>query len=295
MGARSWLASAFALLVLAAAAQAGQQPSAADLVARAEEQLKLGRAKDALKSCQRALKLGLADPRLQARAHNLTAIALVATSGGQEKVLQKAEEELTLGVQASPEDADILYNRGYVRLRLRRDGDGTADLRRVLELRPGGAAADRARRLIADPRRARERFLPEFSLVTLQGETLDPQRLKGRVVLIDFWATWCAPCRDAIPEIKALLKKYPGERLMVLSISADHDQDAWKEFVGRNQMTLRRGRAAARAVRRARLPHLPGGGRRRHRARSHRGHRPAALHRFRLKEMLARFPELAAP
>jgi thiol-disulfide isomerase/thioredoxin len=82
------------------------------------------------------------------------------------------------------------------------------------------------------------RALPaEFTLTTLQGQRLDPARLKGRIVVVDFWATWCGPCRDAIPEIKGLLRKYPGERLTVLSISADQDEKTWRDFVARNGMT----------------------------------------------------------
>src|SRR5262245_52067524 len=49
---------------------------------------------------------------------------------------------------------------------------------------------------------------PAFSLVDLKGKPISNQSLRGGVVLIDFWATWCAPCRRSMPEMQALHTKY---------------------------------------------------------------------------------------
>ena len=79
--------------------------------------------------------------------------------------------------------------------------------------------------------------VPPFSLQTLDGKTLDIASLKGKVVLLDFWATWCGPCRQAMPELKALLQKNTGKPLVVVSVSADEDRKAPEEFARANGMT----------------------------------------------------------
>ncbi len=79
--------------------------------------------------------------------------------------------------------------------------------------------------------------VPPFSLQTLDGKTLNITSLKGKVVLLDFWATWCAPCRQAMPELKALLQKNTGKPLVVVSVSADEDRKAPEAFARANGMT----------------------------------------------------------
>jgi peroxiredoxin len=78
---------------------------------------------------------------------------------------------------------------------------------------------------------------PDFSLTTLEGETLTLSDLKGQVVLLDFWATWCPPCREEIPGFIALQEKYGDRGLTVVGISVD---DAGREtvaaFVEKNKM-----------------------------------------------------------
>ncbi len=93
-----------------------------------------------------------------------------------------------------------------------------------------GAAANAAPLKIGDP-------VPPFSLQTLDGKTLDITSLKGKVVLLDFWATWCGPCRQAMPELKELLLKNTGKPLVVVSVSADQDRKAAEEYVRSNNMT----------------------------------------------------------
>jgi thiol-disulfide isomerase/thioredoxin len=89
----------------------------------------------------------------------------------------------------------------------------------------------------ADPRRGREELAPDFELTTLQGQRISLKELAGKTVILDFWATWCPPCRASVPELKELTKKYPNDRLVLISISGDKDEKAWQEFVAKHEMS----------------------------------------------------------
>jgi thiol-disulfide isomerase/thioredoxin len=72
---------------------------------------------------------------------------------------------------------------------------------------------------------------PDFKLQDLNGKTIRLSDFKGKPVLLDFWATWCPPCRASIPGIEKLYKKYSGKGLVVLSISLDQGEwDSVKSF-----------------------------------------------------------------
>jgi thiol-disulfide isomerase/thioredoxin len=58
----------------------------------------------------------------------------------------------------------------------------------------------------------------------------------GRVTILDFWATWCGPCRHALPGLKQLQAVYGGDQVEVVSISEDEDEGEWRAFVSQNQM-----------------------------------------------------------
>jgi len=62
---------------------------------------------------------------------------------------------------------------------------------------------------------------PLFALKDLAGKPLSNESLKGKVVLLDFWATWCAPCRKSMPELQALHRKYGDRGFTVVGISID--------------------------------------------------------------------------
>ena len=62
---------------------------------------------------------------------------------------------------------------------------------------------------------------PEFKLATLEGQEVALSALKGKVVLLDFWATWCAPCREAIPHLIDLHKTFGQNGLEVIGMSVD--------------------------------------------------------------------------
>lgn len=62
---------------------------------------------------------------------------------------------------------------------------------------------------------------PEWKLKDLDGREVTSEEFKGKVVLIDFWATWCPPCVKEIPEYTALQKKYADQGLVILGFSLD--------------------------------------------------------------------------
>jgi cytochrome c biogenesis protein CcmG/thiol:disulfide interchange protein DsbE len=67
---------------------------------------------------------------------------------------------------------------------------------------------------------------------------LDAQHTSGggKVTLLDFWATWCGPCRHALPGLKQLQAVYGADKVEVISISEDEDEGTWQSFVSQNQM-----------------------------------------------------------
>jgi thiol-disulfide isomerase/thioredoxin len=59
----------------------------------------------------------------------------------------------------------------------------------------------------------------------------------GKVTLLDFWATWCGPCRHALPGLKQIQSVFGSDQLEIISVSEDDDEGAWHDFVAQNQMT----------------------------------------------------------
>jgi len=79
---------------------------------------------------------------------------------------------------------------------------------------------------------------PAFSLTDLGGNAVSSEALKGKVVLLDFWATWCVPCKKSMPELQALHAKFSDRGLAVIGISIDEDGPAKvKKFVASKQFT----------------------------------------------------------
>lgn len=78
---------------------------------------------------------------------------------------------------------------------------------------------------------------PEIRLVGQNGDTLKLSKLRGKVVLIDFWASWCGPCRKENPNVVEVYNKYKKTRFKnakgfeVFSVSLDREETAWKNAI----------------------------------------------------------------
>lgn len=83
----------------------------------------------------------------------------------------------------------------------------------------------------------REALAPDFELVNLEGEKVKLSNYRGHAVLINFWATWCGPCRIEMPAIQARFEQYSPE-LVILAVDNDESQEIVSAFVDELGLTF---------------------------------------------------------
>ena len=76
-----------------------------------------------------------------------------------------------------------------------------------------------------------------FTLPDLNGKEVSLSSYKGKYVLVDFWASWCGPCRGENPAVVAAYQKYKGKGFDVLGVSLDNNKDKWKQAVEKDNLT----------------------------------------------------------
>ena len=204
----------------------------------AETYLSLEAYKNVVDSAEKTILFAGGDQQLLLRAYNHQGIALQALAEKKDqKKLQAAEAAFrqALAIQGAP--PLLHYSLGVTLLQLNRDAEGIAALKQFVQLQPKGSHADSANKMIENPRRARENYAPDFSFTTAEGEYLSLDDLRGKVVVLDFWGTWCPPCVESVPELRTLHKRYSKEpSFMLIGISSDSDEQEWREFTGKNKM-----------------------------------------------------------
>ena len=72
---------------------------------------------------------------------------------------------------------------------------------------------------------------PEIGLADRAGKPVRIADLQGSVVLVDFWASWCAPCRDELPVLEGLYKKYRAQGLVIVAVGLDQDAEKLSKFL----------------------------------------------------------------
>jgi peroxiredoxin len=129
---------------------------------------------------------------------------------------------LVAGFQAKNPDEFAHFAKKYLQAYADRNPPITQDLRNRLE-------SIQAQLIGAEA--------PEISLPTPAGDTLSLSDLRGKVVLIDFWASWCGPCRRENPRVKALYERYKDQGFDILGVSLDRDQARWEQAIAQDGLT----------------------------------------------------------
>ena len=192
----------------------------------------------ALDTAKKAIAAAGENKKLAAEAHAVRG-SLLSTMANKptDKKLKEAEQEFRDMLALQPELSVGHRYLGVVLIRQNRDAEGIAEMNAFIAT-PGNDAKSvaEARAIVANPVRAREPFAPDFSFISMEGGEISSAALQGKVVLLDFWATWCPPCRESVPTMVGLHKKFAGKPFEMLGISGDDEEGTVKTFTSKNGM-----------------------------------------------------------
>ncbi len=74
---------------------------------------------------------------------------------------------------------------------------------------------------------------PVFTLKTDQGRSVTPTSFGGKVLVLNFWASWCAPCVEEVPSLNQFQRRFAGEGVVVVAVSIDKNPQKYKAFLGK--------------------------------------------------------------
>src|SRR5579872_203894 len=85
---------------------------------------------------------------------------------------------------------------------------------------------------------------PDFTLTADNGQTVSLPNFKGKLLVLNFWASWCQPCIQETPSLSQLAQQFANKGVVVLGVSVDKDQRAYSSFVQRFHPAFQIGRAS---------------------------------------------------
>lgn len=199
---------------------------------------KAGDFSDALDDAKKAVKAAGDNKAMNIQVLQFRASLLAQMAGKPtDKRLKEAEGELRQALTVDPANPVTHLDLGMILLRQERDAEGIAELNiYVTSQGANPATVAEAKLVIASPIRARTPFAPNFSFTTEDHQAISNASLRGKVVLLDFWGTWCPPCRESVPTLRDLNKKYSGKAFQLVGFSSDNDEDVWKTFIQAQHM-----------------------------------------------------------
>ena len=141
-----------------------------------------------------------------------------------DELFSRAHDEMTKALAAAANFPQAIFADGQILAHLKQDDAAKAQFEKFVQMRPAtDVDRQRALRYISQPELARARMAPPFAVTTLDGKRVSLDDLKGKVVLLDFWATWCGPCKQLTPTLEKVTKA-AGGRVRLVKIDIDKNQ-----------------------------------------------------------------------
>ncbi|HZY62148.1 MAG TPA: redoxin family protein [Edaphobacter sp.] len=202
-------------------------------------QIKMGAYKDAAHTATSLLEI-IQQPKDRSIVESNRGYALLLQAGDKNKpeLLKAADESLKAAIDDDSTNATAHFLAGKVLAKMGQMNAASNQFKDCVScMNPKDPAYVRAQHFAEDPQLSLARMAPPFTVTALDGSRFTLDEMGGKVVLIDFWATWCGPCRAELPHMKKIAKEFAGEPLVIISVSWDSNEAAWKTFVAKNEMT----------------------------------------------------------
>ena len=191
------------------------------------------RLKEAVTAFRQAADL---KPANEAEMYNILGVALYLQTE------KESYEQAVIALQKAIELSNgkvvkAYYNLGFALIKSGKEQEGIAVLRKFLELDPNATEASQARAVVANLKMVDAKIAPTFVVKSSTGDELSLEKLRGKIVLLDFWASWCVPCRIDMPEVRKIWKKYSSDRFTIVGINLDSNRPAFDEYVQTEAVT----------------------------------------------------------
>jgi tetratricopeptide (TPR) repeat protein len=195
--------------------------------------LQLGKMKEAEGAFRQAAEL---KPSNEAEMYNLLGVVLYLQN--QKESFEQSAAALQRAIELSKGSlVKAYYNLGFALIKAGREQQGIAALKKFLELAPEANEAAQARAVIVNTKMVDAKVAPSFAVKSHTGEELSLEKLRGKIVLLDFWASWCGPCRVDMPEVRKIWKKYSGDQFVIIGINLDSNRAAFEAYAKEQAVT----------------------------------------------------------